>query len=267
MPVHCTLEACERGFYTTERLRQVQVLFKQMQWAVAFQLEVLLRNRLLTSDELLSDDLWPNIRSLYENDSQAAADILRSFAEAVRSRPSGETPGDCLQRLLLKPRTPTTCPSGMFSCYHITFCPSRMFLEGPFPTQGNRVIREYSGYEEHFVRVDFREEDGLQYRWDREVDCRSFLAERVGRILKEGFELAGRYFQFLAYSSSALRQHAVWFVHPFEHHEKGPVDAYIIRDRLGDFSEAIDDNNETRDEKTVKLRMQPSKCTGSTLFH
>ncbi|EIN07212.1 RdRP-domain-containing protein [Punctularia strigosozonata HHB-11173 SS5] len=259
MPVHCKLEACERGFYTTERLRQVQGVFKQMQWAVAFQLELLLRNRLLTSDELLSDDLWPNIRSLYENNPQAAAEILRSFAEAVRSRASGETPGDCLQRLLLKPRTATTCPSGMFSCYHITFCPSRMILEGPFPTQGNRVIREYSGYEEHFVRVDFREEDGLQYRWDREVDCRSFLAERVGRILKEGFELAGRHFQFLAYSSSALKQHAVWFVHPFEHHEKGSVDAYIIRDRLGDFSGAIDNNNETRDAKTIQLRMQPSK--------
>ncbi len=36
------------------------------------------------------------------------------------------------------------------------------------------------------MRVDFRDEDRLQYRWDREVDGTSFLVERVGRTLKEG---------------------------------------------------------------------------------
>ncbi|KAG7442133.1 uncharacterized protein BT62DRAFT_1010906 [Guyanagaster necrorhizus] len=41
--------------------------------------------------------------------------------------------------------------------------------------------------------------------------------EQVGGILKEGFELAGRRFEFLAYSSSALREHSVWFINPFEY--------------------------------------------------
>jgi hypothetical protein len=39
-----------------------------------------------------------------------------------------------------------------------------------YAIQSNRVIRRYRGSEDAFIRVDFRDEDRLQYRWDREVD-------------------------------------------------------------------------------------------------
>ena len=61
------------------------------------------------------------------------------------------------------------------------------------------------------------------------------LHERVGETLKRGFELAGRRFEFLAYSSSALREHAVWFISPFRHPKYGWVDAANIRKGLGTF--------------------------------
>jgi RNA-dependent RNA polymerase len=80
-----------------------------------------------------------------------------------------------------------------------------MILEGPYVIQSNRVIRQWADYQDNFIQVDFRDEDRLQYRWDREVDGRSFLEQRVGGILKNGFELAGKKFEFLAYSSSALQ--------------------------------------------------------------
>lgn len=112
-----------------------------------------------------------------------------------------------------------------------------MILEGPYATQSNRVLREYRDHEDHFIRVDFRDEDRLQYRWDREVDGTSFLKQRVGGILKEGFELAGRRFEFLAYSSSALREHAVWFMHPIELSRGNVVTAEDIRSSLGDFDD------------------------------
>jgi RNA-dependent RNA polymerase len=71
-----------------------------------------------------------------------------------------------------------------------------MILEGSYASQSNRFIRnpEYEGYEDHFIRVDIRDEDRQQYRWDREVDGSSFVRERVGATLKQGFDLAGRSF-------------------------------------------------------------------------
>lgn len=72
-----------------------------------------------------------------------------------------------------------------------------------------------------------------------EVDGTTLLTERVGGILKHGFELGGRQYEFLAYSSSALREHAVWFMNPFEHPTQGFVCAQRIRDSLGDFTNVI----------------------------
>jgi RNA-dependent RNA polymerase len=46
-------------------------------------------------------------------------------------------------------------------------------------------------------------------RWDRMVDGDSFVRERVGRILTEGLDIAGRHYEFLGYSNSGLREHTV----------------------------------------------------------
>ncbi len=51
--------------------------------------------------------------------------------------------------------------------------------------------------------------------------------------------VAGRKFNFLAYSNSALRQHSVWFVADFEHPELGRVTASTIRRGLGNFNRII----------------------------
>jgi len=110
-----------------------------------------------------------------------------------------------------------------------------MILEGPYAVQSNRVIRQFIGYEDYFLRVDFRDEDRLQYRWTKQVDGSTYLEERVGGILKGGFELGGRFFQFLAYSMSALREHSVWFVNAFHHPDLGLVTAETIRGSLGQF--------------------------------
>ena len=72
-----------------------------------------------------------------------------------------------------------------------------------------------------------------------QTDGATLLQDRVGGILKRGLDLGGRHFEFLAYSSSALREHAVWFVHPFQHVTLGYMDAHRIRSLLGDFSNTI----------------------------
>ena len=190
------------------------------------------------------DDLLPEIRALINQRSNRSSayvgELLRQYNEALQDpdRLPQESPMQCFKsvedKFLFSP------PSKTFRCYHVTFTPTRMILEGPYASQSNRVLRQYQGYEDHFIRVDFRDEDRLQYHWDREVDSVPLLVDRVGKTLKEGFSLAGRSFEFLAYSSSALRDHAVWFMNPFDHCSRNVhVNAAAIRDSLGNFEDTV----------------------------
>ncbi|THG97697.1 hypothetical protein EW026_g4356 [Hermanssonia centrifuga] len=241
-PIKAHMEAFSNGFYAARKLHNLYLHFKEFDWRVAFQMEAMLRNGLINTQELLQQ-LYQPIKDLCSCQPATAADTLRLFTDALRSPDLRQSKIDRFRQIC--GRDPSESLSahrlskGNFLCHHVTITPTRMLLEGPFVIQSNRVIRKYQGYEEHFIRVDFRDEDRLQYRWERDTDGTSLLQTRVGGILKNGFQLGGRQFEFLAYSSSALRQHAVWFVHPFQHHDLGFLDAERIRMRLGDFSGVI----------------------------
>lgn len=253
-----TIEARKFGFFTSERIYKLKKQVACLSWPVAFQLEALLHNSLLHSGDI--EKLLPTVERLCrlhpdDNNSYVGL-ILRRYADMLRIRSPRESPAQCFERVRRDYlRLKSKLANGIFMCYHVTFTPSRILLEGPFPMQSNRIIREYEGYEDCFIRVNFSEEDKLNYRWDRRVDCLTLVDKRVGDILKSGFELSGRRFEFLAYSSSSLRDHSVWFMHPFEHVSKGYlrpgkkdrlVNANFIRETIGDF-------------RGTELLKQPSK--------
>ena len=139
-----------------------------------------------------TDDLLVHFRGYIETLCRDrpgdAADILRHFSATLRTRNPQDTVLECFERVLpgrkwsksmrnggvkssneTGSETERQRDAGKFSCYHVTFTPTRMLLEGPYSSQSNRVIRQFAGYEDHFIRVDFRDEDRLQYRWAREV--------------------------------------------------------------------------------------------------
>ncbi|KAL4244861.1 RNA-dependent RNA polymerase [Abortiporus biennis] len=238
-PFRANVEASQQEFFGRRVQHQIKKILLGFEWNVAFQIESLLRNGLVNTGELLNNLLEP-IRELTEREPTTAADTLRLYTEALRAKDRAESSLDCLIRVLTQeagPRRPKL-PSGTFLCHHVTVTPSRILLEGPYAVQSNRVIRKYLEYQDNFIRVDFRDEDRLQYRWEQDVDGASLLQSRVGGILKNGIEIAGRFFEFLAYSNSALRQHAVWFVRPFNG-PNGFIDAHVIRSELGDFSRLL----------------------------
>ncbi|KAI0703549.1 RdRP-domain-containing protein [Cytidiella melzeri] len=235
-PFKTTVEANANGFFARKRLYALQRQIKTFEWSVAFQIEALLHSGLVNPDEL-EGFFFERIKQLCARQPHAAPDILRLFTEALRTRNPREPAQKCFEQVVERetPEAPRLHP-GLFRCHHVTVTPSRLVLEGPYIIQSNRVIRQFEGYEEHFIRVDFRDEDHLHYRWERDTDGTSILRDRVGGTLKNGFELAGRQFEFLAYSSSALREHAVWFISPFQHPKRGWVDAASIRIGLGTFA-------------------------------
>lgn len=215
-----------RQIFSHTNLHRLQSWLKMLDFEVAFQVEALTRCLVLDVQETLSlrgdiDDLV-----LSEGPEYTSA-FLRSFSGQARklfweyndSKELKETVEQCFQRTKESFKLPTSrmsaLPNGeiVFDCLHVTVTPTTIILDGPFPERSNRVIRSYPGLHFNFLRVSFADESRLQYRFDRQVDGRHYIRERVGGALLNGLAVAGSFFKFLAYSQSALKEHAVSLHH------------------------------------------------------
>jgi RNA-dependent RNA polymerase len=110
--------------------------------------------------------------------------------------------------------------------------PSRAVVLGFEFEMSNRVVRKFMGEEsfsaEAFLRVQITDENGLSlFGHD--------LTTKVEQVLKgallDGIDICGRRYEFLAYSSSQLKECSVWMTCP----ESGWTIA-LMRIALGDFS-------------------------------
>jgi RNA-dependent RNA polymerase len=235
------VDAFAQGFFSNRYIHDFYCWIKTINWKSAFQIESYLRCGLLNTHELLFA-LRDPIEDVIRDYGNGASELLRLFSVALRTRNVDEAASACLAhvRAAHPAIRPLRLAHGKFLCHHVVVTPTRMLLEGPYAMQSNRVIRHYLDQDptlsECFVRVEFRDEEILPLRWDGDVDGTWFLRQHVGGILREGFELCGRPFKFLACSMSGLREHAVWFVTPFHDPAERYVDADIIRASLGDFS-------------------------------
>lgn len=106
-------------------------------------------------------------------------------------------------------------------------------MHGPSYEATNRILRRYSEHTEYFVRVQFTEEDGGDLRFNPRVDLQN-VYDRFRTIFKEGIEIGGRVYSFLAFSHSSLRSHSAWFMAPFLY--RAELQNYFrIISYLGDF--------------------------------
>jgi RNA-dependent RNA polymerase len=212
--------------------------FLTLDFRIAFQCEALIANSRVTPSQLLG--LKPAIQRVilqYKSQPATCAHILRYFNDRVPNRKPG-TPllyffEECSQKE--EATRNTEAKGGLVHVHQVTFTPSAMRLEGPHLSNSNRVLRIYAEHHDNFVRVDFRDEEKMQFRWTTDIDGSTFVESHVGDILRNGFTLCGRKFEILGYSVSALREHAIWFLHPFTDSSGLVVDAGTIRDGLGDF--------------------------------
>lgn len=214
-----------RHLFSLNLLNAIDRHLPTFPWCIAFQLASLLHNMTLDASELL--DLIPQVKELWRiKDEIYVAKLLREFQNSASafSFDDGEDQTSIssyfssFNRAFEPDAPPVPFPGdgSYFQSLRVTLTPTRMFLEGPFPERSNRIIRRYDERDhESFLRVSFREENGLKYRFDRGVDGAAFSVRHVGQYLKNGLPIAGHLFNFLAYSQSALKEHSVWFVKPF----------------------------------------------------
>ncbi|KAK7694554.1 hypothetical protein QCA50_001740 [Cerrena zonata] len=243
-----------RRLFSEEVQTQFTEWLKTLSWKIAFQLESIVRKLLADPTELLL--CRGRIERMISDEGEPyMIAFLRYFAtpltawfwydeEEDEDRPFAgsvdELFAQCASSFVLPTkkalRPAAIDPDNLFDCLHVTISPTRMQLDGPYPERSNRVMRSYPHNHDSFLRVSFVEESKLQIRLDPEVDGRAFIKARFGNFLHEGLIIGGRKFNFLAYSQSALKEHAVWFVKDFITPEGVPVTAQSIIASLGDFT-------------------------------
>ncbi|KAG8697843.1 hypothetical protein FRC09_007614, partial [Ceratobasidium sp. 395] len=248
------ISAVESDMFSPSKTLDLRKWIAGHTWEVAFQLERIMRSMLLNPRELSA------IRQTIDNLVQSCRTerviaVLLDFISRLQILDQGEegphqgrpSVNQCLRDALKKASKPTLMTSrlrttrkrgenGEFPCLHAVVTPTRISLEGPNSEQLNRVLRMYPDHWQYFIRVRFADEEQSALRWDQNVDGAEFVRKRVGGILRNGLRIAGRKFEYLGYSSSALKTHTVWFVRPFDLPGKGRQDAETIIRALGDFS-------------------------------
>ncbi|PRQ26751.1 putative RNA-directed RNA polymerase [Rosa chinensis] len=100
----------------------------------------------------------------------------------------------------------------------LVITPTKAYCIPPEAQLSNRVLRKYKQIGDRFLRVTFMDE-GMQTIYSNamnsygEKSCpqRTKVFGRVEAILKNGFDLCGRKYSFLAFSSNQLRERSAWF--------------------------------------------------------
>ena len=233
--------------FSETRLEQFHQWTRQLHWPIAFQLEALLQGRFADTKEVLSirrivDDMVARKGISY------TATFLRSVANTTAVEVLDDHEGGFEASIERHARdfSPSSSPhpwdpkdgvfkDGVFNCLHVSISPTSMKLSGPFPERSNRVMRTYAENHDSFIRVSFVEENDLRYQQDREIDGPGFIGRWVSPILRDGINIAGRQFNFLAYSQSALKSHTVWFVKEFIDSSGELITAAKIIAGLGNF--------------------------------
>ncbi|CAA7401361.1 unnamed protein product [Spirodela intermedia] len=108
--------------------------------------------------------------------------------------------------------------AGLVYVYRAHITPSKVYFYGPEVNVSNRVIRHYKDDLENFMRVSFVDEDGERMRSDdllprvicESADRHTDVYRRILFTLKNGIAVGGKRFEFLAFSSSQLKESSTW---------------------------------------------------------
>ena len=234
---------CNRSCFSTSNMTQLSDFLKSLgEFSLAFQVEKTVTEGVMEPLEAIS--LKEDILKLQHDYGDQAYALFQYFAETLQKSPrelfSRKRRRDAIRKARgnLKLSTPTlsqrleeavcaystqrnqfpafysTSPTFYLS-YHLIITPAGQILEGPLPDQSNSILRRFGHYDS-FLRVSFYDEDRSRLRRDSTLSITALVKKRFGDLLKCGFQLIGRKYEFLGYSMSGLKDHSVWFVSPFE---------------------------------------------------
>ncbi len=249
LPSDRRIKAARYGRYERTWTDTLQNWYERLPLSVALQCEQAIHSGVITPDELakvLRPDIDAELKNSGEQIAAHAIQVLiqrererQTVKAGPRSRSWSTAYRDATAHALLELRSKKRWTSHDFAtCYILCLTPTTFLVEGPFQDRSNHILRLYPKHQHYFMRVCFTEEGGVGRKLSKPrrspVDWSHFVQTHVGGVLRNGFSLAGRHYEWLGYSQSALKEFQVIFMTPFEH-EGRKIDSAYIRQELGDF--------------------------------
>lgn len=144
-------------------------------------------------------------------------------------------------------------PSRCFLVNKVIITPTSVFIEPRSLEVGNRVLRHFQDHIDRFLRVQFLDDGfnrvcAVRKPGDRMNEA---LYVRIRKLFDQGLQIGDRYYEFLAYSSSQLREHGCWFFASGK-----DLTAEMIRRWMGDFS---------REKVVSKYAARMGQCFSSSV--
>jgi len=127
---------------------------------------------------------------------------------------------------------------GLVYVYRVQVTPAKVYFYGPEINVSNRVVRHYAADLDNFLRISFVDEDCEKLR-STDLSPRSApgdntrrtaLYNRVLSVLSDGITIGDKHFEFLAFSSSQLRDNSAWMFA-----SRPGLSASDIREWMGNF--------------------------------
>ncbi|KAF9959907.1 hypothetical protein BGZ65_012983 [Modicella reniformis] len=134
-------------------------------------------------------------------------------------------------KLSRMPTRPRIVPSQCVFLRKLIVTPTTIHLQLPTIETSNRIIRHFKDMSDFFLRVEFSDE-GNNKLWSKDrSNENNAIYNRIFAALNNGIKIGDRQYQFLAFSSSQLRENAAWFFCP-----QGSQTVDSIHKWMGDFS-------------------------------
>lgn len=141
-------------------------------------------------------------------------------------------------------------PSHCAMLRKVIVTPSHLYIQPPSLETTNRVVRHYKNHTDRFIRVQFMDENLSRVGAAQNELMKEVIYDRIFGVLKKGIMIGDTRYEFLAFSSSQLREQGCWFFAPTD-----DLTPDMIRAWMGVFSH----------EKVVaKHAVRMGQCFSST---
>ncbi|KAK1314065.1 RNA-dependent RNA polymerase 1 [Acorus calamus] len=129
---------------------------------------------------------------------------------------------------------------GLVYTHRVQITPSKVYFYGPEINVSNRVLRKYPQDIDNFIRISFVDEEADKMRSmdlssrvvSMENQSHTKIYRRILSTLRDGICIGEKRFEFLAFSSSQLRENSAWMFA-----SRNGLTASDIRRWMGDFSD------------------------------